>query len=622
MKQIVNILIFCSLVAVLSTVFAVDHLLWQGVTTGKYFWFAAALCICMMVALPVFLYQQGGLRITDIFAGLFAGYLCINYFLLNDWPSMHWWLFLLMLPLYVIVRMVGENPQLRQRLLDAILVIVLIEAVWGLLQLYGFKYSYHSLYRITGSLFNPGPYSGFVAVGVPLALAYALDKKLPCWERWLGIITLAAAGLVLPAAMSRAAWLAAIVGSIPVLWQYLVIAKNKRQQENHSNNPNDHHRAFQRLAAFRQRRSVRIAFIFAICIVGTGLLAGLYYLKKDSADGRWLMWNVSAEIMKEHPLFGAGYDCFAAVYGDAQASYFLEGKGTDAQVMVADSPDNAFNEYVQMAVELGVVGLVLFLLVAGSLFAVRGFSSFIPRRELSGNKNLIGHPSSVARHSLITFLVFAAFSYPFSVLPLTILFVVLLALSTSSSRKLSFSIPLWLRMAGSVLCVGITIYSACQILPRKIAYREWPSVQTLYHAEIYTKALKDYQILYPLLGHEKQFLFEYGQCLSKTGQYEESNRIFHEFLHYGSDPMIYNCMGNNFKAMEDYSGAEAAYIHASQIVPNRHYPLYLLMKLYQESGQMNKARTTAQTLLDKPVKVKSTAIREMQEEAKQLIIKE
>jgi len=75
-------------------------------------------------------------------------------------------------------------------------------------------------------------------------------------------------------------------------------------------------------------------------------------------------------------------------------------------------------------------------------------------------------------------------------------------------------------------------------------------------------------------------------------------------------------MGNNCKEMGEYIKAEKMYLRASQIVPNRHYPLYLLMKLYQETGQVDKAKEMANTLLEKPVKVWSTAIREMQEEAK------
>ena len=32
-----------------------------------------------------------------------------------------------------------------------------IEAVWGIRQVYGFTYSNHSLYALTGSFYNPGP---------------------------------------------------------------------------------------------------------------------------------------------------------------------------------------------------------------------------------------------------------------------------------------------------------------------------------------------------------------------------------------------------------------------------------------------------------------------------------
>ena len=39
-----------------------------------------------------------------------------------------------------------------------------IEAIWGLLQVYGYEPSNHSLYALTGSFYNPGPYSGFLAL--------------------------------------------------------------------------------------------------------------------------------------------------------------------------------------------------------------------------------------------------------------------------------------------------------------------------------------------------------------------------------------------------------------------------------------------------------------------------
>jgi tetratricopeptide (TPR) repeat protein len=84
--------------------------------------------------------------------------------------------------------------------------------------------------------------------------------------------------------------------------------------------------------------------------------------------------------------------------------------------------------------------------------------------------------------------------------------------------------------------------------------------------------------------------------------------------------MVYNYMGNNFKEAGEYVKAENMYLYAAQIVPNRHYPLYLLMKLYSERGQIEKAKAMAETLLRKPVKIPSTAIREMQEEERSVIL--
>lgn len=211
-KNYVNFAFLILFLGILFTVTITDDFLWQGVVTAKYFWFATVMCI-VSVLIPLSLPKKGEIHVTDLLLGILVVYFCVNYFFLNNHPGMHWWLTLLMVPLYVAVRVTAANGNMRRWLTDALLVVVLVEAVWGLLQLYGFTYSNHSLYKVTGSLFNPGPYSGFVAVGIPLALGYALDKTLPRWERWLGIVTLAAALLVLPVAMSRAAWLAAITGS-------------------------------------------------------------------------------------------------------------------------------------------------------------------------------------------------------------------------------------------------------------------------------------------------------------------------------------------------------------------------------------------------------------------------
>ena len=86
-----------------------------------------------------------------------------------------------------------------------------VEAVWGLLQVYGYEPSNHSLYALTGSFYNPGPYSGFLAMCLPLALHEWLQGRR-IW-RHVALVALVLMLEVLPSGMSRSAWLAALMAS-------------------------------------------------------------------------------------------------------------------------------------------------------------------------------------------------------------------------------------------------------------------------------------------------------------------------------------------------------------------------------------------------------------------------
>ena len=78
-----------------------------------------------------------------------------------------------------------------------------LEAVWGLLQVYGYEPSNHSLYALTGSFYNPGPYSGFLAMCLPLALHEWLEGKR-IWKH-VALVALVLMLAVLPSGMSRSA---------------------------------------------------------------------------------------------------------------------------------------------------------------------------------------------------------------------------------------------------------------------------------------------------------------------------------------------------------------------------------------------------------------------------------
>lgn len=63
-------------------------------------------------------------------------------------------------------------------------------------------------------------------------------------------------------------------------------------------------------------------------------------------------WKVSAMTVGK-AILGHGIGNFASAYGMAQENYFARTEFTATEEQVAGSPEYAFNEYLQIAVEYG-----------------------------------------------------------------------------------------------------------------------------------------------------------------------------------------------------------------------------------------------------------------------------
>ena len=151
----------------------------------------------------------------------------------------------------------------------------LVEAIWGLGQLYGYLPSKHVLFKTTGSFLNSGPYGGFIALILPLVLHYWLyyrekNKLLGYIFLTMGIICL----LVFPATLSRTAWIAATVGCIlVVVFDTKVVIKMKISWKRHRNT------------------IILCSVIFSLLIIGISY--GSFHFKKDSANGRLFIWKIT-----------------------------------------------------------------------------------------------------------------------------------------------------------------------------------------------------------------------------------------------------------------------------------------------------------------------------------------
>jgi len=168
----------------------------------------------------------------------------------------------------------------------------------------------------------------------------------------------------------------------------------------------------------------------------------------------------------------------------------------------------------------------------------------------------------------------------------------------------------------------MAVYPAGKYLTKQYqAYQTWKDASDIYNVGAYLECLEDFELAYPLLKTNGAFLVQYGKALEMAEKHESSIAILNEAKPHLNNTILYTCLGNNYKALGNNTQAEQAYRHAWNMAPAPFYPLYLLAKLYDETGQKEKAIVMAKKVMGKEVKIESTAIEEIIEEMKKIIEK-
>ena len=410
--------------------------------------------------------------------------------------------------------------------------LAIYECGVGLLQICGIYSSRHARFILTGSFDNPGPYGGLIAILLAVLGVFVMQNK--SGGKWsvkalviLSSVSCALCIIVLPATMSRAAWFALGVTALVFGLKELSLAD-----------------------WIRKHKAVATIAVITMLIVMTGV----FFMKKDSAIGRLHIWHMELKAIAEKPLTGHGKGSVLGVYGDTQAEYFAEKERPEIITKVAGCPEYAFNEYLKIGIEYGIPAMVGVIIVLILLIAI-----------------LLKLRSSLA-YGLITFCVFAFFSYPLEAIHI-----------------------------------------------KSDAENDWDSIRYLSSMELYEDAVEEYAPLCDALNGNYRFLYDYGYALYKCGRHRESIVVLKEGAAMSSDPMFYNIIGRNYEAMGLYQEAESAYLHAHYMVPQRLYPLTLLMRMHIRLGNNSEALRYGTMILGKHINERNRTMLRLKADAKHCV---
>lgn len=464
-----------------------------------------------------------------------------------------------------------QRPDL---LLTGLFLICTAQASHGILQFCELIPPGATRFQVTGSFDNPAGFASVLSLGFPIGLYVFHNFK----NRVLSFIALLIIFFAIILSESRTGILA-IVTSFMVFY------------------------FFQFSPKFDLTKRKRMIFTIVISIIFVfSLLSGLYILKKDSANGRLLIWMVSFEMIKEQPLAGHGYGAFKSHYMNYQADFFKNHPDSKF-VQLADNVKHPFNEFIKIVVELGCIGL--FILVALS------FLLFKYLRKINSNTK----PLVIS--GLISICVFSFFSYPSDYISVwLILGYLLFLLKIPLTIKVKYK---YLRVAFRGIAAIASIYVLSQLYGKYRAEIEWSSVTEISLNNPSETNLENYKRLFPFFKEHPYFLYNYASELNYYKKYQQSNIVLNLCAKYLVDYDIILLKADNMENLGKSKLALKLYKHANCMIPNRFAPLGKMLGICIRYNQTAKARLIAEKIVQKEVKILSPSVYSIKKEAKEFL---
>ncbi|MCR5313780.1 MAG: O-antigen ligase family protein [Bacteroidaceae bacterium] len=596
----------------LLQVMTLVFLLWITIQPVEIRWSDAEEILCYAIpiigllgmTLSLFRTSGGRLTIVDCLVCIWIIYYIGRVWIGAEYPCSTVFLQTMeMIMLYAVLRIIFYDNRIQPCVLCVgIMLMGCYEAIEGIGQLIS-GHSRHHIFAITGSFQNPGPYSaylmmaGVIFLGIKetgwvtikgefgrercfwknnsigqLILYYYSKIKFFGWNKsiienircstfyvlnFIFILPL----LVLPLTWSRSAFVG--IG-VCALWIF--------------------HKKYWRY------KWIVLGVLIAVAV-------GFYFIKRGSADGRTLIWMASITSWLHNPWLGVGVGGFCHACAEGIAEMWNENQ--DSRIFAsAGVTDYAYNELLKVLVEQGLVGALLWI----------GIAIVALYRLYKVSKILF--------MTILSLLVFSMFSYPFELLPYRVLTVIIFAWSESSKKiGLYLDLKKTICIFATLILVTLSWFLKCEITERKEQYKN----AFLFAIMQNSAFLTDYYELLPYENDNPQYLFCFAKTLRQEKRYKDSNAILRDGVMVSAAPIFYIIMGNNYRDEKMYDLAEMSYSKAYAVMPNRLYPLYQLMLLYDEMGESMKAREMAHTVLKAHVKIESGATEEMKKEAERIV---
>ncbi|MCL2649542.1 MAG: O-antigen ligase family protein [Candidatus Azobacteroides sp.] len=461
------------------------------------------------------------------------------------------------------------------------LFVAIFQSGYAYLQLAGLLSNPHSFFKMGGTIGNPNVLATFLSLILVYGFTYLLfSSKIKYKERCWLLMAFCFIFPVIILSQCRTAWLSLFVGfGVGLFFRF-------------------------RMWSYFRHKTTWICLCVAIGLLSFASLK-LYAFKQDSADGRLYIWKLTTEMILKKPLSGYGFNRFEREYNLYQASHFASLPDKEKNFNRSLYTETCCNDFIETTFELGVIGLLLFILIF--FYAFKCFFKNLKIEKYDGH-------NMAAFASLIAFLLISLVNYN-TVVPFSLLFLAFLLAVIPLPEKKIYSIKGY-KILGLACCIGLSFlwikeYDAC-----KAQWKLEKMLEKETTKEEFLRESKDIrEKLYPSGVNRSA----YASILARTGFIRESLYELEEAKKVYSNYHMYIALGKCYTWEKRLKEAIEHFEIATNMAPLLILPRYRLLRLYHQAGNLEAAKRQATLILDiQPVK-ESEDILNVKEKAKQYL---
>lgn len=451
-------------------------------------------------------------------------------------------------------------------LYKGIVALMLVESIVVAAQFTGLFPVPNPYFLCTGTWGNPNVTAIFLAMGLyPLLL---LKKQaVTRLSKWIYKPLLALVLLAIIVLQCRSAWMAALVFLV-----YTYAVPTRQYLANMAGNAR------------------RIAVVVAAIIIFV-LALSLFQFKKASAESRLRVWAGSIQLITQRPLTGYGFGSFEKYYNTYAAAQ---------QYPVNDHVNTAYNDWLEMGVEGGLIAVVLW---AGFVYLLA--RNWWPLRKKS--------PESAA--VLPAFLLIQLTNFGIQAIPANLLFLLYAGISAGQVPVRQIK-PLFARAyCFAVLGVAIGLLLRVSLLTGTF-YNHWMMASNQTHAD---KRLAAYGKQENILTSYASYHDAIGDAFVQQRAYRSATNAYCAALRHCTRPDILSKCGLCYQQLGMYDSSHYYYTLLRDMQPQRVAPRMALLQLYALRRDTPALRQQAVEIAAMPVKVRSREAAQMKQYAQRLI---